>query len=136
MAKGFTLIECVLVIGLLAAVAGIGLFGTLSMYRSSSLEDERDLLVALLERARSHALANLYQSSHGVCAGEGRYVVFREPFILEEEAQQGVASDLPPCPEGIVFTAPSATTSPLEITLSNGEDSAVITINREGAIGW
>jgi len=135
MARGFTLIEAVVVIGLLAAVAGIGLFGSLGMYRASSLEDERDLLVSLLERARSHALANLHESSHGVCAEEDRYVVFRVPFIVEEESPRNssIASDLSAC---IVFAARSATTSPAEITLMSGEASAVITINGEGAIGW
>jgi Tfp pilus assembly protein FimT len=84
MPKGFTLLEALIVLALLITCAALGLFISFSGYRESETRDEREIIVAVLEKARSQAMANLCISSacsggsaHGVSFSDaGRYVIF------------------------------------------------------------
>jgi prepilin-type N-terminal cleavage/methylation domain-containing protein len=74
--RGFSLIEVVIVIAIVAFVASIGtVFSMGSISRSYALS-ERDLLVALLTQTRAKALANVHESAHSVHIATSTYVLY------------------------------------------------------------
>ncbi len=56
---GFTLVEILVVMGILAIIASLGLFFSMENYRSSSFRNERDLLVSALEHSRAQSVNNV-----------------------------------------------------------------------------
>src|SRR3989344_5249325 len=74
---GFTLVEVIVVIAIVGLIFGLGLFMSFDVYRGFSHRSERDVIVSLLERARSHAMANVGQSAWGFCEDAGNnYIIF------------------------------------------------------------
>ncbi|HEY4496619.1 MAG TPA: hypothetical protein VI432_00510, partial [Candidatus Paceibacterota bacterium] len=74
--SGFSLLEIVMVIGLMAILGGLGLFIAIDQYRSYALNAERATVVSLLQRARSQALNNLGESRHGIFIDNLNYTLF------------------------------------------------------------
>lgn len=145
---GFTLIEIVVALTILITILGLGLFVSLDVYRGYTYRSERATVLALLTRARSHAMANIDQSPWGVCEdpGGGTYKLFRgegyaASALVDESvpvAPAGQVSGLPPCTSGagIVFTELTGTTSPATITVQQTGGPQTITINDEGTTFW
>jgi prepilin-type N-terminal cleavage/methylation domain-containing protein len=76
MNKGFSLIEIIIVIALLAVVASFSsLFSTDSISRSYALS-ERDLLVSLLTQIRVKALSNIDEQPHSLHVQADNYVMY------------------------------------------------------------
>lgn len=130
------------------ALAGIGLVMSMDMYRGASFRSERDTAVSLFQKARSRALANRYQSPHGVCYDDASrsYIVFRgASYVAGSETNEitpagpGVSlSSFPLCGagEGVVFAQLTATTTGADIAIIQNAKSETISINHEGAIMW
>ncbi|MGE5540677.1 MAG: Tfp pilus assembly protein FimT/FimU [Bacillota bacterium] len=139
--KGFTLPEMLVVIALLAMMAALGAFVGFDAYRASLSRSEHDIIVSLLERARSSAMSNIDQTSWGVCYIAPNYVLFRGTTCtgtastdqLTEAAADvsitGLSSTTP-----VVFSALSGTTTSATITVSEQARTSTITVNYEGAI--
>ena len=91
---GFSLIEIVIVLGLVGVIAAFSVvmnFGSLSR---SSVTQERDLFMTLLLRStRSEALANKGEIAHGVHIDNARhqYVLFNGTSCTVSEAGEGGA---------------------------------------------
>ena len=146
--RAFTLIEVLVTLGILTAVLALGLFVSLDVYRGYSYRSERSTIVALLTRARSHAMANVGQSAWGVCenAGGGTYLLFRGTgyaagaFVDEAlpVAPAGQVAGIPACAPGagVVFSALWGTTTPVTITVLQTGGPQTIAINHEGTIIW
>jgi prepilin-type N-terminal cleavage/methylation domain-containing protein len=62
--SGFTLIEIVVVLGLLAVLGGLSMLMGMEMYRGNSFDNERDALVSVLQSARALSMDN-------ICSGAG-----------------------------------------------------------------
>ena len=90
--KAFTLIELLMVMGLMSALGALALFTSLDVFRGHLYHTDRDLLIAVLDHARAEAMGNMCESggsitctrgvAHGVHidTSEGvvqRYVVFQ-----------------------------------------------------------
>src|SRR3989344_8804448 len=75
--RGFTLIEVLVVLAIIGVIMSFGLIMSLDSYRGYLLRSERDVLVSTLERARSRALNNYYQSAWGVCYTTPNYIIFK-----------------------------------------------------------
>ena len=142
--NGFTLIEILVVIGILVVLSSLGLLVSLDFYRSYAFNSERDLVVAALQKARSQSLSNINQSAHGLkIISSGRYVIFEGDAYSSGSASN---LDLPADPSitasgsgEIVFEQISgrAIGGQKLITLSDPKGrSAQITINPEGGIEW
>ena len=143
--SGFTLIEVLVTLAVLTIVAGLGMVGTLRPLRSAGIAGERDLIVALMTRARSRAMGNDGDVPHGFCYDpRGTYDVFAVPFSEVNKEEYGTksasvnVSGVPACGSGneIIFSQLSGTTSPAEIYLSEGDASTSIEINEEGTLLW
>ncbi len=65
-ARGFTLIETLIVIGLLAVIGGFTIVVNLNDLRIGAFRDERSTLTIALQKARSSSLNNINLKAHGV----------------------------------------------------------------------
>jgi prepilin-type N-terminal cleavage/methylation domain-containing protein len=147
--RGFTLIELILVIGLLGIVLSFNVAISLSVVAQSSVVDERENFLSLvLLRARSHALANMHETSHGVRidAEHAQYILFEGtsfnpsasnniviPFTNENNTvnHSSDATD-------IIFEQLSADViaGAGKVTIQNGEEKVAVDIYPSGGINW
>lgn len=138
--RGFTFLEVILVIGLVAVLGGLGLVLSLDAYRTHAFYAERATLVSLLSTARTKALANIGESRHGVCldAGAKQYKLFQgSSCSTGQELLRYPASDdiTIQWPTEIVFDQLSgAVAVPVSITLSQNARVSRIEVNSAGRI--
>ena len=147
---GFTLIEMLVVMGLLVILASLGLLVSMETYRGSSFRNERDTVVSILQKARSQAVSNVCLGSpcpdgapHGVHVQNDKYVIFQGTTYssgssLNEIIKPRISTTQITETTDIVFAQLSGSvTTPGTITVSdNTGHSSVITINSEGQIIW
>ena len=151
--QGFTLIEILVVIGLLTFVGGFTLIVSMDSFRGYSFRSERTMLVAVLQKARSQAVNNMCFGAgctdgkpHGVHIAAGSYTIFQGASYVagdplnEVVVPQSKAIALSGTTD-VVFTELSgaATTLPagiegIRIKDTTGKDSSLVTINAEGRI--
>ncbi|MEK9177138.1 MAG: prepilin-type N-terminal cleavage/methylation domain-containing protein [Patescibacteria group bacterium] len=143
-AKGFTLIEVMIALGLLAVAGAMTvLMGVDSVARSVAI-GERDTAVTLLETARTEALANIDEMAHGVHIGSTEYVVFT---TASDYASRDQTKDNPyPRETAVTISGPTDVIfSQLSggvgagvgtLTFADGAQSTTIGINAEGRIDW
>lgn len=138
--SGFTLIEIIVVIAIFGALIALGLFMSMETFRGTLFRSEQDIVVSVLQKARSRAMANMYQTSWGVCYITPDYVIFRGT-----ECTAGLPTNetIPASPaSAVTFSAPiifsqlSATTIGGTITLMQDGRTSTIAVNQEGTIGW
>src|SRR3989344_6188897 len=63
--NGFTLIEIIISMAILATIAGLGLFMSFDFYKSYAFRGEKNTLVSVLQKARDQSLHNINQTRHG-----------------------------------------------------------------------
>ena len=144
--EGFTLIEVIVVTAIFALLGSLGLFIGMDVYRSYSFRSERDIVVSMLEKARSQSMVNLDQSAHGVRIESARYTIFEGASYAGRIAALDEAVDRaptvlvagnPPLPLDIVFGQLDGNVQNAgAVTISDGARSELITINHEGRIDW
>lgn len=145
--KGLTLIEIMVVIGIFAMIASLGLFMDLSFLKSDILNSEQNIIVSTLEKARSRSMNNIYSVPHGFCYISPNYVIFRDgpgtrcvAGVSTNElvgANVGIADNPSTTfPGVIIFSQLAGTTTASSIHITDGVNSKDITINHEGRIDW
>ncbi len=86
--RGFTLIEILIVIGIMTLLGGMALIVSMDNYHAYAFRAERDTLVSLLQKARSQSMSNICLGTagsctngktHGVYVSAGQYTVFQGP---------------------------------------------------------
>ncbi len=142
---GFTLVEIMVAIGLLVIILGLSLFLTMDFYRSYAFRYEQNLVVSILQKARSQAMANVDQTNHGVCMEQGglNYIIFGgappSPCAGISKFPKAAAITVPPF-SPIVFKqldgACVTCATPLKITLTGQGKTADIIIYGNGRIDW
>lgn len=148
--RGFTLIEVLVVIGLVAIIGGAAAYFGLDTYRGYSFHSDRDLLVAALQHARSQAVGNICLGAgctegqaHGVHVESNKLVMFQgtvynssDPVNASIDLNANVTG-VSPVPTDIVFTQLSATTTGAAINLTDTTGrTSTVTISSEGQIVW
>ena len=144
MEKGFTLIEIVVVIAIFSMIAVLGLFMTLDTFRGTQYRSERDTVVAVLEKARSRAMANINQTAWGVYydSTSHSYIIFRgttyDSGASTNEAVPGNAAVTITglSSSGVVFSQLTGNTTATTVTVTQDARTSSITINNEGTILW
>lgn len=140
--KGFTLIEILIVIAIIAMLMALGLFLSFDSYRRYNLNAECDIVVGVLERARSRALNNMFESPHGVHFSTSTYTIFIGNFYdSSTSTNETIPANravlwTPTSTTDIFFEQLTASTTGGAITLKEGAQSRDITINHEGTIIW
>ena len=155
--KGFTLIETLIVVGLLAIIGGFTVAVNINDLRGSAFRDERSTLIIALQKARSAALNNINLAPHGVAlspsAHPGKYVVFEgDDYASADHALDEVlggeyaVSFVPGSPTEVVFAqlsaeaecdgAPCSDAEPIRMEDPNRGMVFDILINAEGRVSW
>jgi Tfp pilus assembly protein FimT len=146
---GFTIIEIGLVIALLSIIGTFSLMLSMDNYRASSFNNDRNMVISLLQKARSQAVNNMCLGAactegvaHGLHIETGSYTIFQGTAYNPADALNEKIS-MPPTLTfsglaNVVFTELSG--SPVAagtITLSDGMGhTSTIDINSEGRIAW
>src|SRR3990167_6689427 len=76
-AKGFTIIELLIVLAIATLVSGIGLIYGYDTFSRSSVRSEEDTLGRLLQTTRIRAMSNVNEQPHGLHIGDTTYTLFR-----------------------------------------------------------
>jgi prepilin-type N-terminal cleavage/methylation domain-containing protein len=151
--SGFTLVEVLVVMGMVALVASLGLFVSMDSYRSSNFRGERSALINDLYKARSQALNNVCLGTcgggapHGVHFESGKYTIFQgESFLLRNPLFDEVTNtdnDISISgPTDIIFSqlAGNVTVTPTGtwniLLTDNGTNLSTISLNSEGQLKW
>ncbi|MBI2592682.1 MAG: hypothetical protein HYW37_00775 [Candidatus Colwellbacteria bacterium] len=138
---GLTLIEVIMVIGILGIVLVMGFPAAWDFYLGYQIETERDNLVTLLREARNTSVINRNEMNHGLYFDGNNFVVFEgvnyasriqaEDRIIPRQGAVTING-----PSEIVFTSLSgqATTSTYILT-STGRVRYVY-VKSEGTVDW
>jgi len=135
--KGFTLLEIAVVIAVLAVILSFGMTADLTNMRSDSFLVEQSKIVSTLEKARSRAMNNLFDTNHGVCYTPPNYIIFQGDTCVPGEsvtANVNITTTFPSSP--IIFDRLTGKTNTAVIHITDNTRSADITINNEGRIDW
>ena len=145
---GLTLIEVLVVMGIVVLLIGLGLLVSMDAYRGYIYRHERLVLVSVLEKARSRAMNNIHQTAWGACydSANKQYIIFQDP---KAGACAANADDdtIPANPGAIITIAPldkvvfaqlsGRVLAEQTVTLTeSGHAPFIITINTEGTIIW
>jgi|SRR3989344_3122022 len=151
---GFTLIEILVSIAILAVIASLGLFISMDFFRSYSFRSEESVIVSVLQKARSESMNNIDQSRHGVHFITGHYVIFECPSIctiypgsnssdLIINTSYGSTISPPALPFDVIFeqltgncVTLNCSSAPLTITATDNGKTQDIVVNSEGRIDW
>jgi prepilin-type N-terminal cleavage/methylation domain-containing protein len=139
LSKGFTLVEIVITLALLSLLAGLGLFVTLGAYQGSVSRSEREVVVSLLERARSRAMANVGESAWGLCFIAPNYILFKGTSCTQgassEVTAAGAHTEVAGL-DGVSFAQLSGQSASTTIAITQNRRTEEVTINHEGTIAW
>ena len=147
--RGFTLIEMLIVMGIVAVLASIPLFIDLNSYRGYAFRSERDKLVTTLQTARMYSMNNINQLPHGVAlypTDHQKSFVFFEGANYAAIPSSHIVTDVSYELAFGVGTPPEVVFSQLDGNANYEGDvvlidttrnfTFVIAINHEGAISW
>ncbi len=145
--KGFTLIEVLVVLGMMAIFATMGLVFSFDSYRGYLFRSEYTTTVNLLAKARNRAINNFNESNHGVAILDGEYRLFKtsdyDPSDSDTYESFPRNNELTfDGPEEIIFEQLSGNLiecdgeDPCTYTFGYGLKTKSITINDMGGITW
>ena len=141
--RGFTIIEVLVVIALITAIASVGIVSGIDSYQRYLFRSSIDTATSLLQKARSSAIHNVGETSHGVDFDHvpEKFVLFRGDSYMTRDpsfdllVDRSKATTLSGLSE-VVFDQLSGETVGGDIILTNGIRTTTITINNEGGINW
>ena len=149
--NGFTLVEILIVIAIVTIILGLSLFLSMDFYKSYSFHSEKNVIVSILQKARSESMNNINQTPHGVYFDNTsglKYILFEGSSYdsastsnIEIDSSFGISLDSPTLPFSIVFDqlsgdCSSCGSSGIDIVSSQGSSAFDININSEGRITW
>ncbi len=139
--NGFTLIEILIALTIVALTVGVGLPVSLSSYRISIFREDLRLVTRLLGEARTQAMQYQEATSHGVKIEPSQVISFTGPhytarlisnrlFPIDLKLEDKDDAE-------IVFQPLTGSLSQsLSLTFTNGTTSKTININAEGVIDY
>src|SRR6185369_13613670 len=141
--RGVTLIEIIIVVSILIVIISFGMTIDLSTFKRDTFLEEQSKIVSILERARSRAMANVFESKHGVCYNTDSYVIFHDGSCDKSDEDEVIPANTDIAtnprtifPSSVIFDRLTGNTSPVTIHITDGTKSSDITINSKGAINW
>jgi prepilin-type N-terminal cleavage/methylation domain-containing protein len=146
-ARGFTLIELIVVLGIFSILAAAGLAFSFDSYRGYLFQSEYTSTVNLLAKARNRAINNFNESDHAIEVLSGEYRL----YATDEYSASDPSTYLSlPRNNELTFTGPTKVVfaqlsgdlascdskDPCEITFGYGLRTMKITVNDVGGIIW
>ena len=128
---GFTLIEILVVIGVIVLLFAASYLVTFDTYGKNLLSNEEEKLVSILSKARSRAMNNIDEKDHDVSIESDKYVLDGDEEIEKNENIEitGITS--------VAFEQLSGKPSETgDIVLDDGIRTETITIYPGGMINW
>ena len=137
--KGFTLVEVVIVISIIALLFAIGSLVDSGMYQRRLISAEQAVAISVLQKARNQAMNNMYASEYGVHIDPDAYVLFRGPsYVPNDPNNETIPKNSHISISGlrdIVFAQLSGEpNNPGQIILDDGTQQKYINIKRGGLI--
>lgn len=137
--RGFTLLEIVIALGLVAIIFSFGQFVGLDLYRAHVFRSDELTLVTLLSKARRASLHRIEGAAHGVRMGDSLYILFTGASYAARDQVRDIefpASQMLSRTglSEVVFTLDGRVNSPGVIALTSGARTRSIVITREGGI--
>ncbi len=136
---GLTLIEVLIVVGIIVVLLGAGAPVAYNFYYQAQFEAEYNLLFSILQQARNLAMANRNESAHGVYLESETFIVFQGSSFAARTASQD--REFPRAnsvtitgASEIVFTALGGETSSTTFSVSDSAHSRDLFVNSEGLI--
>ena len=151
--KGLTLIEILIMIGIISIVSLSILWIGPDSYRSYLFRNERDTIVSILQKARSQAISNICKGSgctngkpHGVHFENNKYIIFQgsdyatRDLDQDEEIDSNYHLDFSGSTiTDVVFAELSGdvlVAGDIKLSDSASGRTSDININNEGRIAW
>ncbi|MBI5306376.1 prepilin-type N-terminal cleavage/methylation domain-containing protein [Candidatus Wolfebacteria bacterium] len=75
--KGFTIIEVLIVMGILGTIFIFGVWTGLNFYEQYNINVEFNNLISVLRKARNLSIGNFNESPHGIYIEQNRYTVYQ-----------------------------------------------------------
>ncbi len=122
----------------------LGLFMSMETFRGTIYRSEKATIVSVLQKARSRAMANVYQTPWSVCYIAPNYVIAKGASCTSAtafdkiEANPAVvtASNFASTFPTISFAQLTGDTAAATLTVVQDSRSSTISLNYEGAIIW
>ena len=128
---GFTLIEILVVVGIITLLFAAGAFIDSSNFGRELLASERSTLVSVLQKARSRAMNNVGAEEHNVTIDSDNYILDGDEEIDRNENIEITGID------HVTFEQLSGETEDIgDIILSDSIRSKTITVHESGLIEW
>ncbi|MDP3901795.1 MAG: prepilin-type N-terminal cleavage/methylation domain-containing protein [bacterium] len=139
--RGITLLELIVVLGLLAIIFMIGLPTGIDFYNTYQFRAEINTVASLLEQARSKALTNNNESNWGFYIDYENFVIFEGDSYAERDVAEDRIFDRADTvnisgPGELVFEQLSGRVASSTLTISDYRRSVNIFINSEGAVWY
>ena len=140
--RGLSLIEILIVIGLISFIGAIGITIGIDTYKRYIVRSDLDRVAVLLQKARSAAINNVGEMKHGVYFGDtGSFVLYRGANYASRLPNYDIRIERSPSvtvsgATEIIFDSFTAKTASSTLTVSDGVQNTIININSEGAIDW
>lgn len=141
--RGFTFIEIIMVVAILMALTSLGLVFGIDFYKTYSLDTERNVVLSILQKAKSRAQNNFNQSPHGVYfQSNDYYIIFQGASYVSRNVDydQAIPKNKAININGIseiVFKQLSGDSQIAgNVILDNNKRTLIISTNNEGRINW
>lgn len=139
--KGFTLIELLVTISVFAILVALSVVTFTGVFDTNEISTEREIVIALLRKARSSAVNNLGTSDHGLYIASASYVLFEGTSYAtrdtnEDETYERAEFVTITGADEIIFARLTGSTTSTSFSLSAYETSTTVLINNEGTISW
>lgn len=144
--KAFSLVEILVVMGMMSIIVSATLFFTLNQYQSTQFQSQRISIIRVLQSARAQSMNNIDGTNHGVAFMHQGYVLFTGTNLVSSSVEKDIYYPLDyglewgvDTPAEIVFTQLSGeSTFDGKIKLINTalQKDEEIVINYAGKIGW
>jgi prepilin-type N-terminal cleavage/methylation domain-containing protein len=138
--QGFTLVELLVVIALIAMLASLGLIFSFQFVRAQHLREDAQLVAAETMLASAEALAQKDDASHGVKTFADRVVRFTGPSYAGRTASKDVTTAFPLVAtlggdDEVVFPAGGLVPdAPSSVTLTIDGRTLTITVSAYGLV--
>ena len=141
------MVELLIAIGIIAILAGLGLFLSMDLYRSHTFRADEKMFISILQKARTRSLSNINQSKHGVKLDGDDFVLFQgddyatRDVALDESFPVGPRMTVTwPAPSEVVFDQLSGSIDGVfltgDILITGPARTATISFNAEGRIDY